>query len=98
MKSIYFGDFHIVVKGLIKDIDSTNPESHSIEWFLLKYLKRIAKIAGSADHPGQFESAMRALVRFYVDNIDDRSELGQRCIFIYEQYRKILRDTQNPDH
>jgi len=98
MNTIYFGDFRIVVINLIKDIDTTNPEPQSIEWFLLKYLKRIAKHTESADRPGQVESAMRGLVRFYVDNINEKSELGYQCIHIYEQYRKVLREKQSGDH
>lgn len=98
MNNLYFGDFRIVVLNVIKDIDATNPEAHSIEWFLLKYLKRIAKYTESAEHLGRVDSAMRALVRFYLDNIDERSELGYTCVNIYAQYRKVLRDNQSRDH
>jgi len=97
MKNIYFGDFRIVVINHIKDIDAINPESHSIEWFLLKYMKRIVKYCEYTDRPGQIESSVRALVRFYVDNIDKKSELGYKCINIYEAYREVLRQNQQQD-
>jgi len=97
MREIYFGDLRIMVNGYIRQIDDNNPETHSAEWFLLKYLKRIVKTAEPPARPGQVEGAVRSLVRFYVDNIDEKSELGRICVNIYDQYRKILRDTQASD-
>lgn len=98
MTDIYFGDFRLIVLNHIRDIDATNPESHSIEWFLLKYLKRIAKYSETADHPGRVDGSVRSLVRFYVDNIDEKSDLGHRCTHIYEAYRKVLREHQQQDY
>ena len=37
---------------------------------------------------------MRGFIRFYVDNIDEKSELADRCLKIYGQYRKTLREAQ----
>ncbi len=37
---------------------------------------------------------MRGLIRFYVDTIDENSELGDRCIKIYAAYRETLRFSQ----
>ena len=50
MAEIYFGDFRVVVNRHIKEIEADNPESHSIEWFLLKYLRRIVKYADGSGY------------------------------------------------
>jgi hypothetical protein len=94
MADIYFGDFRVVVINHIKDIDTTNPGSHSIEWFLLKYLKRIVKNTEQPTSPGKVEGSVRALVRFYLDNIEEKSDLGNRCIHVYEEYRKTVKHYQ----
>jgi hypothetical protein len=36
------------------------------------------------------------MIRFYVDNIDEQSELGDRCQKIYAEYRRTLRVYQDP--
>jgi hypothetical protein len=90
MAEIYFGDFRVVVINHIKEIDATGPESHSPEWFLLRYLRRIVKNTEPPSLPGRVESSVRALIRFYLDNIDEKSELGDRCLRIYEDYRKTV--------
>ncbi len=69
-------------------------DADSLEWFLLKYLRRVVKNTEIEDAPGRVEGSMRSLVRFYVDNIDQRSEMGDQCIKIYEEYRKTLRNSQ----
>ena len=97
MRIIYFGDFRALVIRHIKQIDSTNPEKDSIEWFLLRYLRRIVKVTEPPAQPGRVEGAIRALVRFYLDNIDQKSDLGNTCATIYEHYRKVLRDNQAKD-
>jgi len=94
MREIYFGDFRAVVIQHIKQIEKLDYEADSIEWFLLRYLRRLVKSTEIGDAPGRVEGTMRSLVRFYVDNIDQRSELGDQCMKIYEEYRKTLRNRQ----
>lgn len=94
MREIYFGDFRLVVIEQINEIQAQEPESHSVEWFLLRYLKRIEKNANPPTTPGSMENSVRALVRFYVDMIDENSPMGERCRFIYEQYKKTVRESQ----
>lgn len=91
MANIFFGDFRLVVIDHIKIIDAANPEAHSIEWFLLKYLKRIVKNTEQPGSAGRVDGAVRALIRFYLDNIDEKSELGGHCIHVYEEYRKTVK-------
>ena len=92
MKEVYFGNFRLVVLEEIRLIQTQQPESHSVEWFLLRYLKRIEQHTNPPSTPVKVDNSIRALVRFYVDMIDEDSELGERCRFIYEQYRKTLRE------
>lgn len=94
MQNIYFGDFRQIVLEQINDIKSQDPESHSVEWFLLKYLTRIEKNALPPTTPGRMENSVRAMVRFYVDMIDENSALGERCRFVYQEYKKTIRNSQ----
>jgi hypothetical protein len=93
--NIHFDRLRIVVNRSIKEIDASDPETHSTEWFLLKYLRRIAKRTQPPSEPGQVEGSMRSLVRFYIDNIDEKSNTGSICMDIYEEYRKVLREHQS---
>ncbi len=94
MSSPHFGEFRSIVIEHINYIDSTQPESYSTEWFLLKYLQRIVKSIESDAGPGKVESCVRGLVRFYIDNIGTKSELGERCRTIHTEYRRTLRQAQ----
>jgi hypothetical protein len=94
MARIYFEDFRLLVMRHAKEIETAAPELQSPEWFLLRYLRRIIKAAEEPASPGSVEGSMRSLIRFYVDNIDASSDMGERCMFIYEEYRKTLRENQ----
>jgi len=94
MRDIYFGEFRLIVIQHIKEIEADNPENQSTEWYLIKYLKRIEKTANPPTSPGRVENSIRALIRFYVDMIEERSDLGERCRQVNEQYRKALRREQ----
>ncbi len=93
MREVYFGDFRIFVIQQLKELEKENYEPDSVEWFLLKYLRRVIRCTEAEENAyGKVEGAVRALVRFYIDNIDEKSELGDQCVSIYEQYRKTLRE------
>ncbi len=94
MRKIYFGDFRIYVVEHIKSIEAQDPEYQSTEWFLLRYLRKIEKNSNPPTTSGRVEGCMRGLIRFYVDTIDEKSELGDRCVKIYAEYRKTLRISQ----
>ncbi len=93
-KEPYFADFRLYVIEHIKAIEQQNYASHSIEWFLLRYLNRITKKANPPSRRGDMDNAIQALIRFYVDNLDEKSEMGERCQKIYNEYRKCLRTQQ----
>ena len=92
MRNIYFGYFRIFVLNHYKEIMAENPGYQSTEWFLLRYLKRIEKNTCPPASAEQVENSMRGFIRFYVDMIDEKSSLGERCIRIYKEYKKTLRD------
>jgi hypothetical protein len=96
MKKIYFGDFHLYVLEHIKEIESADIESYTTKWFLVRYLRKITNmtIEGNLEHT-RIEGPMRSLIRFYVDNIDEQSDLGERCIKIHNKYRALLRKKQS---
>lgn len=95
MRKIYFGDFRQYVLGHIKEIEKADIESYTTEWFLIRYLKKITKItAESYVENMRVEGSIRALIRFYIDNIDEKSQLGDRCQKIYNEYRAVLRKKQ----
>tara|TARA_B100000809_G_C14895590_1_gene444307 strand:+ start:183 stop:473 length:291 start_codon:yes stop_codon:yes gene_type:complete len=94
MRNIYFGDFRSYVVQHMKQIETIDYEADSLEWFLLKYLRRVVKTTELDNASGSVEGSMRSLVRFYVDNIDERTDLGDKCMKIYNEYRKTLRYSQ----
>lgn len=94
MRDIYFGEFREIVIEHIRSIESGRPEYQSTEWFLLRYLTRIEKNANPPASPGRVENSMRALIRFYVDQVDEHSELGEICRKINAEYRRTLRNEQ----
>ncbi len=95
MRKIYFGDFRLYVISHIKEIQKVEIDAYTTEWFLLRYLKKITKVTESRTEYTRVEGPMRSMIRFYVDNIDDKSELGERCRKIHTEYRKLLRDKQS---
>lgn len=97
MPEIYFGHFRTLVIEHIGEIESGEPAPHSTEWFLLKYLRRIVKNIDEPASPGKIDGTIRSLVRFYVDNIEENTELGDHCTRIYNEYKKALREHQEKD-
>lgn len=95
MHKIYFGDFHTYVSGHIRDIQRHEIEAYTTEWFLIRYLKKIAKVTAGRTESFRVEGPVRSMIRFYVDNIDAKSELGNRCKKIHNEYRKLLYQKQS---
>ena len=95
MRKIYFGDFRIYVLDHIKEIQRDEIEAYSTEWFLIRYLKKITKVTEGKTEYFRVEGPIRSMIRFYVDNIDEKSELGDRCKKIHLEYRKLLYQKQS---
>ena len=98
MKKIYFGDFRLYVNKHIKEIEKAEIEAYTIERFLVRYLKKITKVADGNVQYNIVESPIRSLIRFYVDNINEKSELGDRCKKIHAEYRNLLRQKKSSKH
>ena len=98
MREIYYGEFRLVLIQHIREVDAGDPAYQSTEWFLLRYLQRVVKTAEPPASPGRVENSMRALIRFYVDMIEEQSQLGERCRMINEEYRKTLRIRQEQNN
>lgn len=88
MSENYFGDLHDTVLRHYREIAAENPAFQSGEWFLLRYLRRIEILTASPSSTEKVENSMRALIRFYIDRIDAQSPMGERCVQIYDEYRK----------
>jgi hypothetical protein len=91
---IYFDELRLIVIRHTREIEALEPEYQSTEWYLLKYLNRITKNTLPPTTTGRMENCMRGFIRFYVDNIDEQSLLGERCRNIYDAYKKTLRTTR----
>jgi hypothetical protein len=87
----HFDEFRLVVVRQIRELSRRRPADQSTEWYLLKYLRRIhAKVAVSTS-PRDVENAVRALMRFYLDTVEDGSELEMRCKEVFKSHRRSLR-------
>lgn len=95
MRKIYFGDFRMYVIAHMKEMKQVEIEAYSTEWFLLRYLKKITKVTEGRTEYTRVEGPIRSMIRFYVDNIDEESELGERCRKIHTEYRKVLLTKQS---
>ena len=91
MRQVYFGDFRTYVIEHIKEIQKTDIEAYTTEWFLIRYLNKITKVSEGTKDYDHVEGPIRSLIRYYVDNINEKSELGERCLKIHQEYRKLLR-------
>jgi hypothetical protein len=94
MSEIHFDSLRSKVVEYINEIKANDPESYSIEWFLLKYLKRIENNSQPPSAPWQVEGSIRSLVRFYIDNVDENSAMGDICTRVYNEYRRVLKEHQ----
>lgn len=78
-----------------RELTAMDPDFQSTEWYVLKYLRRIERSLESGCGPERMENSMRGLVRFYVDRVETSSGLGQRCLAIYEVYRRSRRNRES---
>ena len=91
IKEVYYGDFRVVVVEHIRRITATEPESYTTAWFLLRYLRRIERYTVEPGYEHQVQSGLRSLLRFYVDQVEELSDLGNVCNQVFEAHRRSLR-------
>ncbi|MDA0824134.1 MAG: hypothetical protein O3C28_17185 [Proteobacteria bacterium] len=87
----HFDDFRTVVAAQIKELVALGPKAGTTEWYLLKYFRRIHKKVTVSTSAREVENSIRALIRFYLDAIDEGSELELRCKTILQSHNRALR-------
>ena len=86
-----FDEFRVVLVGHINELTAERPEEQSTAWYLLKYLRRIHREVVVSTSPRECESTIRALIRFYLEAIDEGSALESRCMEVLKFHRRFLR-------
>jgi hypothetical protein len=87
----HFDEFRIVLQKHIRELRTADPEDQSTAWYLLKYLLRIHKKVVISTSPREVENTIRALLRYYLDAIDEGSNLEERIKEILMFYHRSLR-------
>ena len=86
-----FLEFIELLARHLKELEQAYPERYSTDWPFVRYLRRVAKRAMASTSPREVSGAMRGFLRFYVDSIDARSDLGARYVEVLEAHRRALR-------
>ena len=87
----HFDEFRVVLTRHIKELTASHPGAQTTPWYLLKYLRRIQRKVAVSTTPREVENTIRALIRFYLDAIDEESELDQRCREVLKFHRRASR-------
>ena len=89
-------EFRETLARHIKELTRSEPERHSVEWFFLRYLKRVAKRAEDTPMASEVSGAMRGLLRFYVDSAAQNTALTARFEDVLAAHRHALRVEHSP--
>lgn len=89
-------EFRETLARHIKELTRADPERHSIEWFFLRYLKRVARRAEDTPLATEVSGAMRGLIRFYVDSAAQDAALSERFEDVLAAHRHALRAEHSP--
>ena len=84
-------EFRDQLRRHVRELEESELEPQSTEWFFLWYLYRLRKIALVERSPRACSSIMKGFLRFFVDSIDEHSELADRFREIYESHRHAMR-------
>jgi hypothetical protein len=87
----HFDEFRLVVVRQIKELKALGPGAQTTEWYLLRYMQRIHAKVVVSNSPRDVENTIRALIRFYLDAVDEGSELEERCKEVLKFHRRSLR-------
>ena len=88
-------EFRATLARHIKPLQREDPERHSLEWFFLRYLKRVAERAHASPSAREVNGAMRGLTRFYVDSVTHNAVLTARFEAVLAAHRHALRAEQS---
>ena len=89
-------EFRETLARHIKELTRSDPERHSIEWFFLRYLRRVAKRADESPKASDASGAIRGFTRFYVDSVTHNSALSERFEDVLAAHRHALRAEHSP--
>ena len=84
-------EFREILARHIKELERGDPERLAVEWFFLRYLKRLEKHAQATAVADDLSGPMRGFIRFYVDTVDPRSALAERFERVLAAHRHALR-------
>ena len=84
-------EFRDQLRRHVRELEESDLELYSSEWFFLRYLYRLRTTALANRSPRACSSVMRGLLRYFVDSIDENSKMGERFREIYESHRHALR-------
>lgn len=84
-------EFRETLARHIKALMQGAVEADSVEWFFLRYLRRLATLADATPHAHEVNGAMRALTRFYLDAVAQTPALAARFEEVLAAHRHALR-------
>jgi hypothetical protein len=84
-------EFRETLARHIKELMKDTLEPASVEWYFLRYLRRLATLADATPHAHEVDGAMRALTRFYLDAVTQAPALAARFEEILAAHRYALR-------
>ena len=84
-------EFRATLARHIRDLERAQPERYGVDWFFLRYLRRLAQQTEDSLSARTTEGAMRGLVRFYSEQVNPQSELSARFDEVLAAQRQALR-------
>lgn len=84
-------EFRDQIRRHVRELEESDLEPHSKEWFFLRYLYRLRKASLANRSPRACSNIMKGLLRFFIDSIDECSPMGERFRGIHESHRNALR-------
>lgn len=89
-------EFRETLARHIKALIRADAERYSVEWYFLRYLRRLATLAQATPHASDVNGAMRGITRFYVDCLAQDPALTERFEDVLAAHRHALRAEQSP--
>jgi hypothetical protein len=86
-----FVEFREQLRGYIRELDQLQPENDSIEWFYIRYLRKLSYKASNVYSAREIEGPLRGLIRFYVSSVEEDSRLGEITHEVLRAHRRSLR-------
>ena len=85
-------EFRDQLRRHVRELEESDLEPHSVEWFFLWYLYRLRKAALANRSPRACSSIMKGLLRYFVDSVDEHSSMAERFREVYDSHRYAMRN------